>query len=99
MIRQPPRSTHCISSAASDVYKRQGSNHDYLQTSNGNDGSCVAAIRFFFLEMKSFYCDNHTKTNPLQNNPTACFFQNPSIDMYCQQYAPKRLPLFLQLPV
>ena len=23
MIRQPPRSTHCISSAASDVYKRQ----------------------------------------------------------------------------
>eukprot|EP00826_Nyctotherus_ovalis_P055169 TRINITY_DN7311_c0_g1_i7.p2 TRINITY_DN7311_c0_g1~~TRINITY_DN7311_c0_g1_i7.p2 ORF type:complete len:108 (+),score=44.36 TRINITY_DN7311_c0_g1_i7:26-325(+) len=25
MIRRPPRSTHCISSAASDVYKRQGS--------------------------------------------------------------------------
>ena len=23
MIRRPPRSTHCISSAASDVYKRQ----------------------------------------------------------------------------
>eukprot|EP00825_Cyclidium_porcatum_P038448 TRINITY_DN4467_c0_g1_i2.p3 TRINITY_DN4467_c0_g1~~TRINITY_DN4467_c0_g1_i2.p3 ORF type:complete len:108 (-),score=20.12 TRINITY_DN4467_c0_g1_i2:139-462(-) len=23
MLRQPPRSTHCISSAASDVYKRQ----------------------------------------------------------------------------
>ena len=27
MIRRPPRSTHFISSAASDVYKRQG-NHD-----------------------------------------------------------------------
>mgnify|MGYP003683396207 CR=1 FL=1 len=27
MIRRPPRSTHCISSAASDVYKRQ---HKYL---------------------------------------------------------------------
>eukprot|EP00825_Cyclidium_porcatum_P017320 TRINITY_DN20063_c0_g1_i2.p1 TRINITY_DN20063_c0_g1~~TRINITY_DN20063_c0_g1_i2.p1 ORF type:complete len:311 (-),score=53.07 TRINITY_DN20063_c0_g1_i2:358-1290(-) len=26
MIRRPPRSTHCISSAASDVYKRQGMN-------------------------------------------------------------------------
>jgi len=26
MIRRPPRSTHCISSAASDVYKRQGLN-------------------------------------------------------------------------
>eukprot|EP00826_Nyctotherus_ovalis_P058348 TRINITY_DN8008_c0_g1_i2.p2 TRINITY_DN8008_c0_g1~~TRINITY_DN8008_c0_g1_i2.p2 ORF type:complete len:103 (-),score=34.80 TRINITY_DN8008_c0_g1_i2:559-843(-) len=25
MIRRPPRSTHCISSAASDVYKRQES--------------------------------------------------------------------------
>jgi len=23
MIRRPPRSTHCISSASSDVYKRQ----------------------------------------------------------------------------
>ena len=27
MIRRPPRSTHCISSAASDVYKRQ--TYDY----------------------------------------------------------------------
>jgi len=26
MIRRPPRSTHCISSAASDVYKRQINN-------------------------------------------------------------------------
>eukprot|EP00826_Nyctotherus_ovalis_P004276 TRINITY_DN10910_c0_g1_i10.p1 TRINITY_DN10910_c0_g1~~TRINITY_DN10910_c0_g1_i10.p1 ORF type:complete len:425 (-),score=111.68 TRINITY_DN10910_c0_g1_i10:122-1375(-) len=34
MIRRPPRSTHCISSAASDVYKRQGIKHAliyYLQ--------------------------------------------------------------------
>eukprot|EP00826_Nyctotherus_ovalis_P061172 TRINITY_DN8675_c0_g3_i1.p1 TRINITY_DN8675_c0_g3~~TRINITY_DN8675_c0_g3_i1.p1 ORF type:complete len:109 (-),score=14.41 TRINITY_DN8675_c0_g3_i1:1-306(-) len=28
MIRRPPRSTHCISSAASDVYKRQV--HEFL---------------------------------------------------------------------
>ena len=27
MIRRPPRSTHCISSAASDVYKRQAFNN------------------------------------------------------------------------
>ena len=27
MIRRPPRSTHCISSAASDVYKRQKDNN------------------------------------------------------------------------
>ena len=30
MIRRPPRSTHCISSAASDVYKRQ--NLEYKKT-------------------------------------------------------------------
>eukprot|EP00825_Cyclidium_porcatum_P039323 TRINITY_DN4738_c0_g1_i1.p1 TRINITY_DN4738_c0_g1~~TRINITY_DN4738_c0_g1_i1.p1 ORF type:complete len:116 (+),score=20.26 TRINITY_DN4738_c0_g1_i1:152-499(+) len=30
MIRRPPRSTHCISSAASDVYKRQV--RDYMYT-------------------------------------------------------------------
>eukprot|EP00825_Cyclidium_porcatum_P019598 TRINITY_DN2230_c0_g1_i3.p1 TRINITY_DN2230_c0_g1~~TRINITY_DN2230_c0_g1_i3.p1 ORF type:complete len:744 (-),score=143.38 TRINITY_DN2230_c0_g1_i3:71-2302(-) len=30
MIRRPPRSTHCISSAASDVYKRQGINAEYM---------------------------------------------------------------------
>ena len=29
MIRRPPRSTHCISSAASDVYKRQDKNSGY----------------------------------------------------------------------
>eukprot|EP00825_Cyclidium_porcatum_P035392 TRINITY_DN3710_c0_g1_i5.p2 TRINITY_DN3710_c0_g1~~TRINITY_DN3710_c0_g1_i5.p2 ORF type:complete len:106 (-),score=19.58 TRINITY_DN3710_c0_g1_i5:94-411(-) len=29
MIRRPPRSTHCISSAASDVYKRQMIYYDF----------------------------------------------------------------------
>eukprot|EP00825_Cyclidium_porcatum_P046752 TRINITY_DN7439_c0_g1_i8.p1 TRINITY_DN7439_c0_g1~~TRINITY_DN7439_c0_g1_i8.p1 ORF type:complete len:110 (+),score=38.12 TRINITY_DN7439_c0_g1_i8:104-433(+) len=32
MIRRPPRSTHCISSAASDVYKRQ--THVSIRTSD-----------------------------------------------------------------
>eukprot|EP00825_Cyclidium_porcatum_P042644 TRINITY_DN5880_c0_g1_i1.p2 TRINITY_DN5880_c0_g1~~TRINITY_DN5880_c0_g1_i1.p2 ORF type:complete len:179 (+),score=38.99 TRINITY_DN5880_c0_g1_i1:109-645(+) len=31
MIRRPPRSTHCISSAASDVYKRQTQREQRLQ--------------------------------------------------------------------
>eukprot|EP00975_Prorocentrum_lima_P008568 1830871-Prorocentrum_lima.AAC.1 len=30
MIRRQPRSTHCISSAASDVYKRQTSNNHHF---------------------------------------------------------------------
>eukprot|EP00826_Nyctotherus_ovalis_P056109 TRINITY_DN7517_c0_g1_i2.p2 TRINITY_DN7517_c0_g1~~TRINITY_DN7517_c0_g1_i2.p2 ORF type:complete len:188 (+),score=16.66 TRINITY_DN7517_c0_g1_i2:23-565(+) len=32
MIRRPPRSTHCISSAASDVYKRQYYTSSYKET-------------------------------------------------------------------
>eukprot|EP00825_Cyclidium_porcatum_P043173 TRINITY_DN6067_c0_g1_i3.p1 TRINITY_DN6067_c0_g1~~TRINITY_DN6067_c0_g1_i3.p1 ORF type:complete len:540 (-),score=77.98 TRINITY_DN6067_c0_g1_i3:666-2285(-) len=36
MIRRPPRSTHCISSAASDVYKRQAIKCLNLATTIGN---------------------------------------------------------------
>eukprot|EP00825_Cyclidium_porcatum_P006075 TRINITY_DN12989_c0_g1_i1.p1 TRINITY_DN12989_c0_g1~~TRINITY_DN12989_c0_g1_i1.p1 ORF type:complete len:115 (-),score=21.33 TRINITY_DN12989_c0_g1_i1:688-1032(-) len=32
MIRRPPRSTHCISSAASDVYKRQAISLNFLKS-------------------------------------------------------------------
>eukprot|EP00825_Cyclidium_porcatum_P007923 TRINITY_DN13977_c0_g1_i2.p4 TRINITY_DN13977_c0_g1~~TRINITY_DN13977_c0_g1_i2.p4 ORF type:complete len:125 (+),score=35.90 TRINITY_DN13977_c0_g1_i2:98-472(+) len=41
MIRRPPRSTHCISSAASDVYKRQGINAEYM-------GLCETLIKGAF---------------------------------------------------
>eukprot|EP00825_Cyclidium_porcatum_P043534 TRINITY_DN6196_c0_g1_i28.p3 TRINITY_DN6196_c0_g1~~TRINITY_DN6196_c0_g1_i28.p3 ORF type:complete len:138 (+),score=42.94 TRINITY_DN6196_c0_g1_i28:80-493(+) len=34
MIRRPPRSTHCISSAASDVYKRQVSTQSTWEADN-----------------------------------------------------------------
>ena len=36
MIRRPPRSTHCISSAASDVYKRQLVANDYMEVDSFN---------------------------------------------------------------
>eukprot|EP00826_Nyctotherus_ovalis_P062357 TRINITY_DN9007_c0_g1_i4.p2 TRINITY_DN9007_c0_g1~~TRINITY_DN9007_c0_g1_i4.p2 ORF type:complete len:131 (+),score=40.05 TRINITY_DN9007_c0_g1_i4:26-394(+) len=42
MIRRPPRSTHCISSAASDVYKRQVNK---LLTSDIDTESFIAVIR------------------------------------------------------
>jgi len=35
MIRRPPRSTHCISSAASDVYKRQASSRYGIHGAEG----------------------------------------------------------------
>eukprot|EP00826_Nyctotherus_ovalis_P029416 TRINITY_DN23241_c0_g1_i3.p1 TRINITY_DN23241_c0_g1~~TRINITY_DN23241_c0_g1_i3.p1 ORF type:complete len:255 (+),score=64.54 TRINITY_DN23241_c0_g1_i3:25-765(+) len=37
MIRRPPRSTHCISSAASDVYKRQTKNAKIISTPISKD--------------------------------------------------------------
>ena len=37
MIRRPPRSTHCISSAASDVYKRQVKNHEVRTHKSAED--------------------------------------------------------------
>eukprot|EP00825_Cyclidium_porcatum_P002664 TRINITY_DN11237_c0_g1_i2.p3 TRINITY_DN11237_c0_g1~~TRINITY_DN11237_c0_g1_i2.p3 ORF type:complete len:133 (-),score=29.03 TRINITY_DN11237_c0_g1_i2:636-1034(-) len=37
MIRRPPRSTHCISSAASDVYKRQVSTQSTWAEYMGGD--------------------------------------------------------------
>eukprot|EP00825_Cyclidium_porcatum_P030805 TRINITY_DN32570_c0_g1_i2.p2 TRINITY_DN32570_c0_g1~~TRINITY_DN32570_c0_g1_i2.p2 ORF type:complete len:198 (-),score=15.74 TRINITY_DN32570_c0_g1_i2:104-697(-) len=46
MIRRPPRSTHCISSAASDVYKRQV---------HGIKSKCEA-----FIEIKSGGAPRHT---------------------------------------
>ena len=43
MIRRPPRSTHCISSAASDVYKRQQQQHQKNNPGSSRSGSAGAA--------------------------------------------------------
>ena len=40
MIRRPPRSTHCISSAASDVYKRQVLHLNKLESPSPKDALC-----------------------------------------------------------
>eukprot|EP00826_Nyctotherus_ovalis_P036635 TRINITY_DN3268_c0_g1_i8.p2 TRINITY_DN3268_c0_g1~~TRINITY_DN3268_c0_g1_i8.p2 ORF type:complete len:139 (-),score=42.96 TRINITY_DN3268_c0_g1_i8:192-587(-) len=37
MIRRPPRSTHCISSAASDVYKRQYNTNEELSNFSSSE--------------------------------------------------------------
>ena len=45
MIRRPPRSTHCISSAASDVYKRQvRKQHAWLDKFNAVTMSCDLGV-------------------------------------------------------
>eukprot|EP00825_Cyclidium_porcatum_P004056 TRINITY_DN11885_c0_g1_i1.p4 TRINITY_DN11885_c0_g1~~TRINITY_DN11885_c0_g1_i1.p4 ORF type:complete len:137 (-),score=24.81 TRINITY_DN11885_c0_g1_i1:660-1070(-) len=54
MIRRPPRSTHCISSAASDVYKRQvhGGEGEALVDQEG--GGCNE-IKY---DQRSTHCGN-----------------------------------------
>eukprot|EP00825_Cyclidium_porcatum_P049079 TRINITY_DN8402_c0_g1_i2.p2 TRINITY_DN8402_c0_g1~~TRINITY_DN8402_c0_g1_i2.p2 ORF type:complete len:109 (-),score=31.45 TRINITY_DN8402_c0_g1_i2:15-341(-) len=47
MIRRPPRSTHCISSAASDVYKRQVQQlQQTLQSLEVKQGQLQSEMRF-----------------------------------------------------
>eukprot|EP00825_Cyclidium_porcatum_P005823 TRINITY_DN12859_c0_g1_i2.p1 TRINITY_DN12859_c0_g1~~TRINITY_DN12859_c0_g1_i2.p1 ORF type:complete len:126 (-),score=20.69 TRINITY_DN12859_c0_g1_i2:26-403(-) len=46
MIRRPPRSTHCISSAASDVYKRQSIFVSLTTISNAPFCLCISLIPF-----------------------------------------------------
>eukprot|EP00825_Cyclidium_porcatum_P020637 TRINITY_DN232_c0_g1_i8.p1 TRINITY_DN232_c0_g1~~TRINITY_DN232_c0_g1_i8.p1 ORF type:complete len:126 (+),score=52.25 TRINITY_DN232_c0_g1_i8:2-379(+) len=54
MIRRPPRSTHCISSAASDVYKRQVS----TQSTWGKEGQEIQIERDIWNE---FFTQNQLK--------------------------------------
>eukprot|EP00825_Cyclidium_porcatum_P018602 TRINITY_DN21192_c0_g1_i2.p1 TRINITY_DN21192_c0_g1~~TRINITY_DN21192_c0_g1_i2.p1 ORF type:complete len:108 (+),score=15.85 TRINITY_DN21192_c0_g1_i2:140-463(+) len=57
MIRRPPRSTHCISSAASDVYKRQLEN-SYCNWQNLYD--CILFRSSIFQSFQnSFLCKGH----------------------------------------
>ena len=52
MIRRPPRSTHCISSAASDVYKRQP-----FESEAADKGTAFNAIIDCYV-----HCENHVPT-------------------------------------
>jgi len=49
MIRRPPRSTHCISSAASDVYKRQLLNWLPVTAAFPEDADVVTQVRYLLL--------------------------------------------------
>ena len=64
MIRRPPRSTHCISSAASDVYKRQYLNRlsDTIRTLQSTPGRLTqtAEIASFDAWIKQYRPDENT---------------------------------------
>eukprot|EP00825_Cyclidium_porcatum_P025901 TRINITY_DN2801_c0_g2_i1.p1 TRINITY_DN2801_c0_g2~~TRINITY_DN2801_c0_g2_i1.p1 ORF type:complete len:915 (-),score=168.77 TRINITY_DN2801_c0_g2_i1:203-2947(-) len=62
MIRRPPRSTHCISSAASDVYKRQGINAEYMGVKQNKNQKLK----------KKKMMQQQDKTTQQQTNPINC---------------------------
>eukprot|EP00825_Cyclidium_porcatum_P004233 TRINITY_DN11971_c0_g1_i1.p2 TRINITY_DN11971_c0_g1~~TRINITY_DN11971_c0_g1_i1.p2 ORF type:complete len:101 (+),score=21.79 TRINITY_DN11971_c0_g1_i1:81-383(+) len=82
MIRRPPRSTHCISSAASDVYKRQiESKYSHLLEAASNIQQAIDAIIDEQLEEIRVYVNsrvsNFSKINlvviqpePFEKTPT-----------------------------
>eukprot|EP00825_Cyclidium_porcatum_P024203 TRINITY_DN26705_c0_g1_i1.p2 TRINITY_DN26705_c0_g1~~TRINITY_DN26705_c0_g1_i1.p2 ORF type:complete len:121 (+),score=17.97 TRINITY_DN26705_c0_g1_i1:66-428(+) len=63
MIRRPPRSTHCISSAASDVYKRQ--DYYYLQTILNDPNLQYVYYLYFYLQ---FLKDRPTNYSDIQDS-------------------------------
>eukprot|EP00825_Cyclidium_porcatum_P031387 TRINITY_DN33244_c0_g1_i1.p2 TRINITY_DN33244_c0_g1~~TRINITY_DN33244_c0_g1_i1.p2 ORF type:complete len:192 (-),score=42.46 TRINITY_DN33244_c0_g1_i1:122-697(-) len=58
MIRQPPRSTHCISSAASDVYKRQSQQSSNIDLEEDTDYTII--IFFDKLSVKKSLFDQNS---------------------------------------
>ena len=65
MIRRPPRSTHCISSAASDVYKRQvynQSNDRYFTKSSLNTQGVGIIMKKDFTTLRDLFGRKKKKT-------------------------------------
>eukprot|EP00831_Metopus_contortus_P082296 TRINITY_DN8863_c0_g2_i2.p2 TRINITY_DN8863_c0_g2~~TRINITY_DN8863_c0_g2_i2.p2 ORF type:complete len:113 (+),score=23.96 TRINITY_DN8863_c0_g2_i2:11-349(+) len=67
MIRRPPRSTQGVSSAASDVYKRQGINAEYMGLTYGT--YMIHLIIYYLIAIFSmqgeFYTDSRVYTYAL----------------------------------
>eukprot|EP00825_Cyclidium_porcatum_P027455 TRINITY_DN2952_c0_g1_i1.p1 TRINITY_DN2952_c0_g1~~TRINITY_DN2952_c0_g1_i1.p1 ORF type:complete len:227 (-),score=62.50 TRINITY_DN2952_c0_g1_i1:64-744(-) len=65
MIRRPPRSTHCISSAASDVYKRQARNNILEQCKIRNQQISNSILRYYSQFMRKYgeMCQQQLQSN------------------------------------
>eukprot|EP00826_Nyctotherus_ovalis_P016936 TRINITY_DN14940_c0_g1_i2.p1 TRINITY_DN14940_c0_g1~~TRINITY_DN14940_c0_g1_i2.p1 ORF type:complete len:161 (+),score=38.68 TRINITY_DN14940_c0_g1_i2:23-484(+) len=63
MIRRPPRSTHCISSAASDVYKRQVHGNVRFQANAGLKAYCSSAKGKGVYKSASAFCPSPSKSS------------------------------------
>eukprot|EP00825_Cyclidium_porcatum_P000698 TRINITY_DN10260_c0_g1_i4.p1 TRINITY_DN10260_c0_g1~~TRINITY_DN10260_c0_g1_i4.p1 ORF type:complete len:114 (-),score=27.20 TRINITY_DN10260_c0_g1_i4:170-511(-) len=65
MIRRPPRSTHCISSAASDVYKRQVHTYTFSEVYDIYNQGLHLQTNSCLLTFDDGYADNFHYAFPL----------------------------------
>eukprot|EP00826_Nyctotherus_ovalis_P066552 TRINITY_DN9844_c0_g1_i3.p1 TRINITY_DN9844_c0_g1~~TRINITY_DN9844_c0_g1_i3.p1 ORF type:complete len:114 (-),score=17.84 TRINITY_DN9844_c0_g1_i3:223-537(-) len=78
MIRRPPRSTHCISSAASDVYKRQ------LYILLTLQRRLLLPITLSLTSSSNFSCKHSTSScNCLESLDFFSFLISSSIFLFC----------------
>eukprot|EP00831_Metopus_contortus_P021323 TRINITY_DN19513_c0_g1_i4.p1 TRINITY_DN19513_c0_g1~~TRINITY_DN19513_c0_g1_i4.p1 ORF type:complete len:241 (+),score=42.08 TRINITY_DN19513_c0_g1_i4:133-855(+) len=68
MIRRPPRSTQGVSSAASDVYKRQGINAEYMGDPFWDENEPIfIGMGFYMLKGLSYMLDNPVEITLIGN--------------------------------
>eukprot|EP00826_Nyctotherus_ovalis_P058874 TRINITY_DN8134_c0_g1_i17.p1 TRINITY_DN8134_c0_g1~~TRINITY_DN8134_c0_g1_i17.p1 ORF type:complete len:215 (+),score=87.06 TRINITY_DN8134_c0_g1_i17:25-645(+) len=79
MIRRPPRSTHCISSAASDVYKRQVLNNKEFVTIGGYSDTFKHLNDCDKYNIDSDSWENLPSLNEKKQSMAACLFQGREI--------------------
>ena len=71
MIRRPPRSTHCISSAASDVYKRQEIAGTCVLGETKGGGTCSGTYQVSRSCIGLSPCPTACRRSELEEAPTA----------------------------
>jgi len=86
MIRRPPRSTHCISSAASDVYKRQCKDYIAVDLVPGVQLKGKSAETFRIYQVVAI---RETPTSPWVQFPTDMAAQ--AHQGFAQQYTQKSI--------
>eukprot|EP00826_Nyctotherus_ovalis_P020332 TRINITY_DN16372_c0_g2_i1.p1 TRINITY_DN16372_c0_g2~~TRINITY_DN16372_c0_g2_i1.p1 ORF type:complete len:189 (+),score=45.39 TRINITY_DN16372_c0_g2_i1:22-567(+) len=91
MIRRPPRSTHCISSAASDVYKRQEKDCGEIEVGNIKAYKRMrkwvfGGMRGFHIKAKDLGVVNYKE---LSDKEYIGFLQKLKVTKYAKKSAPK----------
>eukprot|EP00825_Cyclidium_porcatum_P045381 TRINITY_DN6891_c0_g1_i1.p2 TRINITY_DN6891_c0_g1~~TRINITY_DN6891_c0_g1_i1.p2 ORF type:complete len:160 (+),score=27.29 TRINITY_DN6891_c0_g1_i1:70-549(+) len=99
MIRRPPRSTHCISSAASDVYKRQVHGSEYtfrgkaikVKELNHNDDfkGIDIALTSAGASISKEYAETITKYGAVMIDNSSAFRMDPDVPLVVPEVNPE----------